>query len=227
MEGTDRLLTAGALFGAIALFLLSHQTCRKKTCQETISLGNSITTKKGDGNIDGRWNLQGKYVVVTGGTLGIGKAIVEECAALGAKVLTCGRKMENMTQCFNEWKEKGLKNIHGCIADVSTPEGRAQLLAHIDKVFGGDKVDVLVNNVGTNIRKRAIEYTEEEYNQIMQTNLHSAFHLTRQMYPYLRKKSEVDPLGTSSVVNVGSVAGTSSISFHIIGFHLILICRWL
>jgi Tropinone reductase 1 len=102
-----------------------------------------------------------------------------------------------------------LRNIHGCIADMSTSEGRAQLLASIEKTFPNKTVDVLVNNVGTNIRKRPLEYTEEEYQLIMQTNLHSAFHLTKEIYPYLRKKSTNDPNGTSSVINIGSVAGTT------------------
>jgi Tropinone reductase 1 len=213
MEGKDRLLIGGVLFGAMAgLLMLSRPSLNelKRKCAKTeqlyqIQAGEaSAETNK----MEPRWSLQGKCVIVTGGTLGIGKAIVEECSKLGAVVLTCGRKPENMTECFKEWHANGLRNIHGCIADMSTSEGRAQLLASVEKTFPNKTVDVLVNNVGTNIRKLPLEYTEEEYQLIMQTNLHSAFHLTKEIYPYLRKKSTNDPNGTSSVINIGSVAGT-------------------
>ncbi|MCB0315511.1 MAG: SDR family NAD(P)-dependent oxidoreductase, partial [Calditrichaeota bacterium] len=61
--------------------------------------------------------------------------------------------------------------------------------------------DILVNNVGTNIRKAAVEYQPGEVDQIFQTNLFSAFELSRLAHPHLAKP------GGGSVVNIGSVAG--------------------
>lgn len=87
------------------------------------------------------------------------------------------------------------------MADLSTEEGRAAIVKAVAEKFDG-LVHCLVNNVGTNIRKRAIEYSDSEYEKIMETNLKSAFQLTTQLYPSLCKA------GRASVVNIGSVAGT-------------------
>ena len=66
-------------------------------------------------------------------------------------------------------------------------------------------LDILVNNVGTNIRKKALDYTEKEYAEIFQTNLTSVFELSRLTYALL-KESE-----SASIINIGSVAGLTAI----------------
>ena len=105
------------------------------------------------------------------------------------------------------------------MADVSTPEGRETLIKEIEARFGG-QLDVLVNNVGTNIRKPTVEFTEEDYDFIMRTNLQSMFELTKLCYPYLKRPADKPwdkafshdhPHVTSSVVNIGSVAGVTCI----------------
>jgi tropinone reductase I len=152
-----------------------------------------------------RWSLAGKRILVTGGTLGIGKAIVEECAALGAEVLTCARNEDVLKSCLSEWAAQGF-NVRACVADIGSTEGRETVLQLVAEVSGQHGIDAVVNNVGTNIRKRAIEYNEQEYNKIMNTNLHSTFHLTRTLYPFLKKASHINRKG-AAVVNIGSVAG--------------------
>lgn len=146
-----------------------------------------------------RWSLLGKNIVVTGGTKGIGAAIVNECCQLGATVVTCSRKAEELATCQEEWNTKGYR-VHTCVADLSTSDGVNSLLAFTQATFP-DKVDCLVNNVGSNIRKRAVEYSEEEYSHIMNTNLTSCFQLCKRMYPFLKLSTK------GSVVNIGSVAG--------------------
>jgi len=145
-----------------------------------------------------RWSLKGKNILVTGGTLGIGKAIVEECAALGAHVFTCARNEKALTECLKEWKEKGYY-VEGCVADMGIENDRQTLIENVKKTFS-NKLNGVINNVGTNIRKRAIEYSIEEYEHIMNTNLHATYHLTMQLYPLLKGQD-------SCVVNIGSVAG--------------------
>jgi Tropinone reductase 1 len=146
-----------------------------------------------------RWNLLGKNVVVTGGSKGIGKAIVEEVGVLGAKVLTCGRDLEELKSCKQHWDENGIQSYY-CVADVSTDVGRNVLFDEAEKLFG-EKIDCLINNVGTNIRKKAFEYSDEEYKKVMDTNLDSAFFLTKKFYPLLKASKK------GSVVHIGSVAG--------------------
>lgn len=54
----------------------------------------------------GRWRLEGRTALITGGTKGIGKAVVEELAALGCRVFTCARSEKDLHDCLAEWKAK-------------------------------------------------------------------------------------------------------------------------
>ncbi|DBB16446.1 hypothetical protein WJX82_002424 [Trebouxia sp. C0006] len=146
-----------------------------------------------------RFALQDKCCVVTGGTKGIGFAIVNELAKLGAKVVTCSRKSDELTTCLQEWQKQGL-DVQGCTADVSTESGRSDLLAKVQDVFGS-KLDVLVHNVGTNIRKPTIEYSDDDYQQIMSANLESTYKLSQKAYPLLKEA------GSAKMVLISSVAG--------------------
>ena len=148
-----------------------------------------------------KWNLAGKQIIVTGGSKGIGKSIVDELLSLGAKVLTCGRDDAELQLRLKEWDESGFAGqIHVVTADVSTADGRLKLIEECNTLFG-DRCDCLVNNVGSNIRKKAVEYTEDEYDFVMRTNLQSCFYLSTALHAQLKNS------GRGTVVNVGSVAG--------------------
>jgi Tropinone reductase 1 len=159
---------------------------------------------------DSLWQLpQKSTALVTGGTKGIGKAIVEELASppFGMHVLTCARSQADLTQCLTEWQANGL-HVEGIVADVSTPEGREALMERVKIWLNGEKLDALINNVGTNIRKPSVEYTAEDLAFIWKTNFESFFGLTIACYPYLKRgKSDCR---SSSVVNIGSVAGVNA-----------------
>lgn len=149
------------------------------------------------------WTLEGKNCLVTGGSKGIGKGTCDEMLRLGARVVTCCRSTEDLDERAEEWKpyiEQGM--LHLVQADISTSEGREKVLQHCKDVFPDGVMHCLVNNVGFNIRKMAVDFTEEDYDSVMNTNLKSAFILSQLCYPMLGKAG-----GTGSVVNVGSVAG--------------------
>jgi Tropinone reductase 1 len=152
-------------------------------------------------NVRERWTLAGKKALITGATKGIGFAIAQEFLALGAEVIIVARNAEAIEQQINAWQLD--EKAHGVAADVSTAEGRQILLESVGKTFG--ELHILVNNVGTNIRKKAIDYTEEEFASIFQTNLTSIFELSRLLYPFLKTSED------SSIVNIASVAGLISI----------------
>src|SRR5205085_10393705 len=85
-------------------------------------------------------------------------------------------------------------------ADVVSPEDRK-------RIFDGlSELDILVNNAGTNIRKRAVDYSDDEYRLIRETNMDAVFDLCRLAYPLLRAS------GDASVINVASVSAA-----HILG----------
>ncbi|KAG9145296.1 hypothetical protein Leryth_008239 [Lithospermum erythrorhizon] len=146
-----------------------------------------------------RWSLSGMTALVTGGTRGIGNAIVEELAELGASVYTCSRNEVELNQRLQEWGSKGLK-VAGSVCDASSREQREQLMEKLSVAFDG-KLNILINNVGTNIRKPTVEYSAEEYSTIMSTNLESAYHFCQLSHSYLKAS------GAGSVVFISSVAG--------------------
>jgi Tropinone reductase 1 len=163
---------------------------------------------------------KGSTAIVTGGTKGIGKAIVTELAkTFGCHVLTCSRSKESLEKCLQgEWK--GL-NVEGIVADVSTSVGREAMVQRAKEIFSskttgndgtdGECLDILVNNVGTNIRKPTTDYSLDETKFLLDTNFHSMFELSKLFYPLLKKKSQNDYVSkaTSSIVNIGSVAGVT------------------
>jgi tropinone reductase I len=141
------------------------------------------------------WSLQGKKALVTGGTKGIGLAITREFLELGAEVLVVARNTKSI-----QGKLKNSANLFTVEGDLTDAEVRKSLVKKIEENWG--KLDLLVNNVGTNVRKKFVEYSEEEYRQLFEINLFSMMELTRLCHPLLKKS------GNASVINIASVAGT-------------------
>ena len=141
------------------------------------------------------WSLSGKKALVTGGTKGIGLAITQEFLDLGAEVLAIARDTKSI-----QGKLRNSANLFTMDGDVTDGAFRQRLIEKITANWG--KLDVLVNNVGTNVRKKFVDYTEEEYRQLFETNLFSVTEITRLMFPLLKKS------GNASVINMASVAGT-------------------
>ncbi|MDZ4714766.1 MAG: SDR family oxidoreductase [Cytophagales bacterium] len=138
------------------------------------------------------WSLKDKKAVVTGGTKGIGKAIVDEFVELGADVIAVARSLPAKSQ-----QNPGAHYLEG---DVTDPLFRQQLLYAAQQRWG--MIHVLVNNVGTNIRKKFTEYSEGEYRQLFETNLFAMMALTQQAFDLLKRS------GNGSVINLASVAGS-------------------
>ncbi|KPK77017.1 MAG: tropinone reductase [Phycisphaerae bacterium SM23_30] len=145
-----------------------------------------------------RWNLEGKRALITGATRGIGRAVAEDFLQLGAEIFVIARDKERLDQTLEQWKESDYKAC-GCAGDLGKAETRQTLFAEIERLWG--RLDILVNNVGTNIRKKALEYDEQEYDFIMEANLKATFDMCRKAYPLLKKA------GGGSIVNMSSVAG--------------------
>lgn len=145
------------------------------------------------------WSLEGKKALVTGGSKGIGLAVVEELVHLGAEVVVVARNERDLSSCVQMLQQRGFKAT-GIPGDVSEGAFRLKLINEISTKFG--HLDILVNNVGTNLRKQFIEYSESEYRKLFETNLFSLTEISRLCHPLLKKS------GKSSVINIASVAGS-------------------
>eukprot|EP00401_Gymnodinium_catenatum_P018024 CAMPEP_0117501512 /NCGR_PEP_ID=MMETSP0784-20121206/23337_1 /TAXON_ID=39447 /ORGANISM="" /LENGTH=274 /DNA_ID=CAMNT_0005296769 /DNA_START=15 /DNA_END=836 /DNA_ORIENTATION=+ len=142
------------------------------------------------------WSVRGLVVLVTGGSKGINRGIVEEFLRLGARVVTCARDVAPLSELVAA-NEGSLRAV---TADVSTAEGRKAALDATLETHG--RLDVLVNGVGTNSRKASTEFTDAEYDQLCNTNQGSAFHLSRTAFPHLAQSR-------GCVVNISSICGTT------------------
>ncbi len=144
--------------------------------------------------------LKDRRALITGATRGIGRAIADEFARLGAGIIIVARNENEVVKQTEEFKTKGF-NVTGISADVSRREG-------VEKIFGiigTDSFDILVNNAGFNIRKKTTEYTDEEFSALVGTNLQSVFQMSAAAYPLLKKS------GRASILNISSVAGLTSL----------------
>jgi Tropinone reductase 1 len=132
--------------------------------------------------------------------MGIGLAIAREFVDLGAHVALVARDDERLQQRVGELSQRTTNGeVFGLAHDLSRPETLDRLPAWVSDHWGG--LDILVNNVGTNIRKPALGYDLDEYQALIDANLTSCFELTRLCHPLLRVGTE------PAVVNIASVAG--------------------
>ena len=136
-----------------------------------------------------------KVVVVTGGTEGIGKALVGRLLIAGARVATCGRNQDKLYRLQSEYPSYPL---HAVIADVSIENDCRHFIESTIKVFGG--VDVLINNAGVSMRGLLRDTKVDVIEKVMQVNFFGTVYCTK-----LALDSIIQRKGT--IVGVSSIAG--------------------
>ncbi len=153
---------------------------------------------------DSRWRLDGRGALVVGASAGIGLAIARELLRFGADALLVARTPEPLSAAVDELSEEFPRAaVRGFAADVSQPEGRDALFDFIEDA--GLPLHVLVNNAGTNLSRAAMDYAEDEWRAIFETNVFAAFEVCRAAFPLLRLHPG------SAIVNVGSVSGLTHV----------------
>jgi len=143
-----------------------------------------------------------KSIVVTGGTKGIGRAIIERFAAEGFDVFTCARSKQDLAALQSEWSQKGRSNKLVAIpADLSKKDEVADF---IDTVKAEGIPDVIVNNTGVFLPGAIHEEPEGNFELMMETNLYSAYYLTRGFV------KEMIARQSGHIFSMGSVAGLTA-----------------
>src|SRR3954471_639976 len=142
------------------------------------------------------FDLRGKVALVTGGNGGIGLGIARGLAQAGAHVAIIGRNADKHAAAIASLEELGDQAI-SIIADVTDPANVKRMVAETVERLGG--LDILIANAGMNIRKAPQDYTIDEWNQIVNTNLTSVFTCCQAVYPEMQRR------GGGKIVTIGSM----------------------
>lgn len=157
-------------------------------------------------------DLTGKVAIVTGGTRGIGAAIVAMCAGLGARVVFTGRDDAAGDRIAEETAETG--RVRFLQGDVTAPGFPDRLT---DDVLGREgQIDILVNNAGILSRGDIASCTDAEWNAVMETNVTAVFRLCRAVVPIMRRQFR-ESGRCGAIVNIASdwalVAAVNAVAY--------------
>jgi len=143
-------------------------------------------------------SLDGKIALVTGASKGLGKWISLGLAHAGADVAVIARNFQGVEQTAKEIEKMGRKALP-IQADVSKIESIKEMVRKTITTFG--RIDCLVNNAGTNIRKSVLEVTPEEFDLVSDVNFRGLY-FTSQIVA-----KEMINRGSGKIINIGSAAG--------------------
>jgi NAD(P)-dependent dehydrogenase (short-subunit alcohol dehydrogenase family) len=153
-------------------------------------------------NLEKHFSLADRVALVVGASRGIGEAIAEGLGDAGARVILASRSLERLETLAARMCARGAQ-ASPLALDVTSP---ASISAGVEKVLQEHgRVDILVNVAGTNIRKRAEDYTVEEYEHLLATNLTGIFQVTQRVGAAMQRQRK------GKIINIGSL--TTSIGF--------------
>jgi 2-deoxy-D-gluconate 3-dehydrogenase len=150
------------------------------------------------------FDLKGRVAVVTGGNGGIGLGMAKGLAKAGARVIVAARNREKSAAAVRELQALGSDAL-AIAVDVTDERSVEALVAETARQCG--RLDILVNNAGINIRKPAHELPLQQWQQVIDTNLTSAFVCSRAAYPQMMRA------GGGKIINIGSMLSIFGASF--------------
>ena len=164
-----------------------------------------------------------KFCVVTGGTKGIGKAIIGKFASQGFDIVTCARSLDDLSILAKTISKQYGVAVHTCQADMSDKTQVANFAAF---VLGLQRpVDVLINNAGYFIPGKVIDEQEGALESMINTNLYSAYRVTRGLIENMKEKRSGHIFNICSIASIMAYpnGGSYTISkFAMLGFSKVL-----
>ena len=145
-------------------------------------------------------SIRDRIAIVTGGTLGIGRAITCALLEAGARVVVCARSKEAVSAGVEELQQQWAGRVRGTACDVSRYDQVRSLLDFTLEAFGG--LDILVNNAGVGVMGDIAEISPRQWQEVIGTNLTGVYHCCHAAVPILRGR------GGGYILNIGSLAGT-------------------
>jgi 2-dehydro-3-deoxy-D-gluconate 5-dehydrogenase len=150
------------------------------------------------------FTLHGRVAVVTGGNGGIGLGMARGLAKAGAAVAIAARDESKSTAASLELSAFGT-DCQAIQTDVTNEESVVALMRKTVEHYG--RLDILINNAGINIRRQAQELTSNQWHQVIDTNLTSAFMCSKAAYDHMRRA------GSGKIINIGSMLSIFGASF--------------
>ena len=150
------------------------------------------------------FDLSGKVAVVTGGNGGIGFGMARGLAEAGCAIVVAGRNADKSARAVKELQGLGVRAA-AVAANVADEAAVAALIKRTAEDFG--RVDIVINNAGTNIRKLPQDLSLDEWHHVMDTNLTSAFLVSKAAYPHMKRQ------GGGKVINIGSMMSIFGVRF--------------
>ena len=152
--------------------------------------------------------LEGKTAIITGGSRGIGKSIVEIFAKHGANVaFTYSSSAESAKAIAAEVSKEGVK-VKCYKSDASNFDNAQNLAAAVHKEFGS--IDILINNAGITKENLLMRMSEEDFDRVIQVNLKSVFNMTKAVQRVMLKQRKGSIINMSSVIGLKGNAGQSN-----------------
>ena len=142
------------------------------------------------------FNLDGKVALITGGNSGIGEGIANGLAAAGSDIVIAARDIQKSDDVATSLEKRHQVNVMTLTVDVSNEDDITDMPKKIRSRF--EKIDIVVNNAGVNIRKMPEDFSSAEWDQVIDTNLKGTFLCCKTMYPDLSKTG-------GKVINIGSM----------------------
>lgn len=154
--------------------------------------------------------LSGKTALITGGSKGLGESMARALAEWGASIVLVSRGEDLLKKVSGEISEEFAVKAVYYVADLTRESDVDKLKNRVQEEVGG--IHILINNAGMNLRKNTIEFTLEEWNQVLQINLTAPFLMCRAFVPQMQEQGSGRIINMTSIMSHVSLPGRTAYS---------------